>query len=397
MTRAVPGLFHARLGEALKAGSLVRLVLAGPRPGVAARQMVIRPVVLKAGPCFSVVWREERRDVTKNHSGDEVVELCRERIGPEYTGAHLYTTTATFQLDCRDPARPHLSTAPGVAAVAPEALQHDRVRQRSVSAKAPWLHLLGVTNADGRVAKGMEAKFRQIHRFVELLDPLLREASFPIEGVRTLVDMGCGKGYLTFAACEHVQRAGGAPWKVRGIEVREELVRLCESAVTTTGITGLEFVQGAIEDTVVERADVLVALHACDTATDAALARGIRLRSSLILVAPCCQKEVRPQLVPSPVLARPLRHGIFRERHAEFATDAIRAELLEWAGYDTRVFEFISPEHTGKNLMIAAVRRESGTGLDPAVAAEAVRMLAAFYGIRHQRLAELIGFDLAAP
>ena len=395
MTRDALGQFHARLSEAVKAGSLVRLVLAGPRPGVAARQVVIRPVVLKAGPCFSVVWREERRDVTKNHSGDEVAGMCRARIGLEYSGAHLYTTNATYQLECRDPARPRLSTAPGVPAVALEALRHDKARRRSVSAGSRWLQLLGVTTAEGRGVKGMEAKFRQIHRFVELLDPLLREASFSVEGIRTLVDMGCGKGYLTFAACEHLQQAGGMPWRVRGVEVREELVKLCQSVVTTVGIEGLEFVEGTIENTAVERADVLVALHACDTATDAALAQGIRLSSSLIVVAPCCQKEVRPQLVPPEVLERPLRHGIFRERHAEFATDAIRAELLEWAGYDTRVFEFISPEHTGKNLMIAAVRRKIPS--DTAAAAAGVRRLAAFYGIRRQRLAELIGFDLNAP
>jgi hypothetical protein len=192
-----------------------------------------------------------------------------------------------------------------------------------------------------------------------------------------------------------LRQAGGTPWSVRGIEVRAELVTLCQSVVAAVGMEGLEFVQGPIETTAVERADVLVALHACDTATDAALAQGIRLSSSLIVVAPCCQKELRPQLVSPEVLERSLRHGIFRERHAEFATDAIRAELLEWAGYDTRVFEFISPEHTGKNLMIAAIRRQ--TPSDPAAAAAGVRKLAAFYGIRHQRLAELIGFDLNAP
>jgi SAM-dependent methyltransferase len=207
-----------------------------------------------------------------------------------------------------------------------------------------------------------------------------------------LVDMGCGKGYLTFAAAEHLARRSDGPWQVRGIEQRPELVTLCNDAARACGIPGLEFTEGSIADAELKRADVLVALHACDTATDDALACGIRLGASLILVSPCCHKELRPQLIAPAPLERALRHGIFRERQAEFVTDALRAELLEWAGYDTRVFEFISPEHTGKNVVISAVRTRAAGTNDQAAA---VRALAAAYGIRRQRLAESLGVDLA--
>jgi hypothetical protein len=153
----------------------------------------------------------------------------------------------------------------------------------------------------------------------------------------------------------------------------------------------LSFRQGSIADTAVDSADVLIALHACDTATDDALAKGVSAGAALLVVAPCCQKEVRPQLVSPPVLSAALRHGIFEERQAEFATDALRAQLLEWAGYRTRVIEFISTEHTAKNIMITAVRgRPKG---DPSVA-ERIRAFAAFYGIRRQTLASLLGFAL---
>ena len=149
--------------------------------------------------------------------------------------------------------------------------------------------------------------------------------------------------------------------------------------------------RGSIADTDVGRADILIALHACDTATDDALAKGIAAGAALLVVAPCCQKELRPQLAAPPVLAGALRHGIFHERQAEFVTDALRAQLLEWAGYRTRVMEFVSTEHTAKNTMIAAVR--SAAPGNPALGDE-IRRFAQFYGVRRQALAAHLGFPL---
>ena len=214
-------------------------------------------------------------------------------------------------------------------------------------------------------------------------------------GSLTLVDMGCGKGYLTFAAYDLLRRAGWAELTVRGIEARSGLVELCHRSARECGFSGLQFEAGTIESTSLDRVDVLVALHACDTATDDAIAKGVQAGAALILVAPCCHKELRPQLRPPPVLAETLKHGILRERQAEFVTDALRAALLEWAGYDTKVFEFISTEHTAKNLMIAAVKRRNPTR--PEEEAARVRDLAAFYGINSQRLASQMGFDLTKP
>jgi hypothetical protein len=139
--------------------------------------------------------------------------------------------------------------------------------------------------------------------------------------------------------------------------------------------------------------DVLIALHACDTATDDAIARGIKARAALIVVAPCCHHELSPQLVAPPVLEPALRHGIFHERHAEFVTDALRVLLLEWAGYDTRAFEFISTEHTAKNLMIAAVLRPVDSNRE--AAAGRARNFARFYGVRRQQLAQQLDFTLS--
>jgi len=227
---------------------------------------------------------------------------------------------------------------------------------------------------------------------VELLTSLLpgHGADAGADAMLSVVDMGCGKGYLTFAAYDSLQRAGRR-CDVRGIETRPELVELCNRVARDNHFEQLRFEPGNIADIALEHADVLIALHACDTATDDAMAKGIAAGAKLILVSPCCHKELRPQLVPPPALAAALRHGIVLERHAEFVTDALRAALLEWAGYDTKVFEFIATEHTGKNLMIAATKRNDGARRESD--AEQVRDLARLYGIRQQRLAQQLGFN----
>jgi hypothetical protein len=276
----------------------------------------------------------------------------------------------------------------------PPPAQHDRAKARLIDPRrSSWLHGLGVTTSEGVVRPDMAAKFRQINKFAEVLQHLLTELPRPDRGGLKLVDMGSGKGYLTFAAYELLERAGWPEAEVRGFEQRPELVELCNHVARESGFGRLRFETGTIADAAFGPASVVVALHACDTATDDALAWGIQAGAALLLVAPCCHKELRPQLRPPPALAEAFRHGILRERQAEFVTDALRAALLEWAGYRTKVFEFVSTEHTNKNLMIAAVKRHHDGALT--CRAEQVRTLAAFYGIRSQRLARQLGFELA--
>jgi SAM-dependent methyltransferase len=233
----------------------------------------------------------------------------------------------------------------------------------------------------------MADKFRQIQKFAELLSHLVTEAAWPADQRIHVVDMGSGKGYLTFAVAALL----GERAQVTGIEARPELVDLCNRVAVQHGLASwLAFRSGAIADAPLERCDLLIALHACDTATDDALARGLTAGARLLVVSPCCQKELRPQLTAPPVLAEALRHGIFQERQSEFVTDALRAQLLEWAGYRTKVFEFVSTEHTAKNLMISAIRAHP-PGLATDATADSLRAFAAFYGIRTQRLATHLG------
>jgi SAM-dependent methyltransferase len=399
MATAKDKLLHL-LGEALRDGSFVKLTLGAYRGrDRSLKQTFIRPVELRDGARLSFVWRYATRDVTKNFPHNEALALLSDVIGTDFRAAHLFTTQLTAQLEFREGRAARLIEGKPAHA-APAATAHDQPKQRHLAPeKSRWLCALGVTTSEGKVAKGMEAKFRQINKFVELLEHLLAEAGLTAQsGISnlksqfTLLDMGCGKGYLTFAACEGLQQRGFKNFSVRGIEVRPELVELCNRVAMEGGLAGLRFEAGTIASAALDRVDTLIALHACDTATDDAIAKGVQAGASLIVVAPCCHKEMRPQLRPPPVLSDALRHGILLERHAEFVTDALRAALLEWAGYETKVFEFISTEHTAKNLMIAAVKRR-GPARGEAAAAK-VRELAAFYGVRSQHLARQLGFTL---
>jgi hypothetical protein len=178
---------------------------------------------------------------------------------------------------------------------------------------------------------------------------------------------------------------------VVGVELRPALVETCAAAAAACGFSGLSFVAGAIAEAPLQGADVVLALHACDTATDDALAAAVQAEAALVLAAPCCHKELRPQLRPPPALAIALQHGILRTHEAELLTDALRAALLDARGYSTAVIEFVDAEHTAKNLLLVATRKGA-----PAPAREAeARALAQHYGVQQQRLAALLGVALA--
>ena len=402
--------FLALLRTAIADGTLVKLTLGKPARTHAdptLQNLFVRPVTLKAGPHLSLLWRHATRDITKNLPPAEALALLEPLIGGNFLDAHLFTPVQTAQFETRPDGRARLTVKTASSAPAPAPETHDRAKAHLVAGDAPWLRALGVTNDRGLPREGMAHKFRQIQKFTELLAQLLAEAELlpppasgsqlqaqsserPAPNSLRIADMGCGKGYLTFALAAHL----GARAEVTGIEFRPELVKLCNDLAREHQLAPhLRFAAGDIASSVLENLDVLVALHACDTATDDALAKGLAAGARLLVVSPCCQKELRAQLTAPAVLADALRHGIFQERQAEFVTDSLRALLLEWAGYKTKVFEFIATEHTAKNLMITAIKTGRARGADSALAGR-IRAFAAFYGIREQALARHLGFSL---
>ncbi len=381
------GRFLDKLSDSLEQQSFVKITLSRGRGESGLRNVYGRLVELKAGTMVSFTLRYANRDVTRNETPADAPRAIEKWLTNDFEEAHLFTTTGDWKLRAEHgdewkmkAARPTFSAA--------LATSHDRPKVRALT-HAEFLVKLGVTSTDGTARPGMADKLRQVERFVEILGHLvdgsaLREA----KSVR-VCDMGAGKGYLTFATHEFF-RAREVAAEVTGVEQREELVEQVNRIATDLKLDGLRFSQGTIGDFVLpEKLDVLIALHACDTATDDALAAGISAGAKLIVVAPCCHKEVRREFSPPEILRGVLRHGILAERQAELLTDGIRALALEAAGYDTSVFEFISHEHTGKNVMIAATLR--AVPRDPAPVRAELRALMDFFGLRAQRLVALLG------
>lgn len=349
--------FVSRAGAAAADGTLVRLVLSAPRdPAAAVTRIEARPVTLKEGPVLSLNLREARRDQTRNLPPGELAGWLAGALAGEFAAALLETTRRDWQLAPGGDGGPRLVSHRARSRTAAPAA-HDRTPQGGLDASAQdWLHALGLTDANGGVPPRAADKHRQVRRFAEILHGLVREAGWPAGRPLRAADMGCGKGYLTFATWHLLRRTLGLPATVTGREERPELAEFCRGVAARLGLEGLGFEAGTIAAAPAAPVDLLLALHACNTATDDAIRRGVAAGARLILVAPCCHQEVRPQLGRPAPLAPVLAHGLFAERMAEWVTDGLRLLFLEWAGYRVKALEFVSPEHTAKNLLLAAVR-----------------------------------------
>jgi SAM-dependent methyltransferase len=373
----------------LAQGSQLKLVLSAYHgPETDLKKLDIRPVALKAGPCLCFVFHHTTRDITKNFPIAEGLAELAGRLGKEYRAAHLLTPTEDFHLEFSRKGAARLTRGAAAQPPAP-ASQHNREKRRLLDHRQPFLHALGITDAAQLVKPSMTHKWKQINKFLEIFDHALAESPIAQQPALDIVDFGCGKGYLTFALHAYLRHTLKRTANVTGVELRPELVQLCNAVAEREKCAGLTFRQGGLADYAPPKLDILMALHACDTATDLALYLGIRAGASLILCAPCCHKEIRPQLVAPPVLQPVLQHGIHAAQAAEILTDGLRALLLEASGYQVKVFEFISLEHTDKNKMLLGIKHNQ----NPARAAELwqqVSALKAYFGIREQRLETLL-------
>jgi len=383
--------FLALLAESLAQGTFARLQLSGWHGAdTSLKQLRVRRLLLRGEDSLSFVWRHATRDVTKNHPLEEGLALIGAALqAGEFDHAHLQTAAEDVQLATSRKGRVTLRRGrlPEAAVPAPDEA-HDREKHRYLQLDRPFLVDLGITDAQNRLVPAMARKWKQINKFVEVLDHAL--AASPLAGRRELrvLDFGCGKGYLTFAVEEHLRGNLGIDARVTGVELRGELVDLCNAAAQRNGLTGLHFEQGDIASHPPEPMDVMIALHACDTATDLALHVGIRAGASVILCSPCCHKQLRPQMMCPRPLGPMLQFGIHMGQQAEMVTDSLRALLLQAEGYETQVFEFIALEHTSKNKMILAIRREGAAKRDEALAQ--VDEIKRFYGVREQALETLL-------
>jgi SAM-dependent methyltransferase len=395
--------FLAAVGAAFDAGAFESLVLSKIRRGDDdLRAVRARRIGLRGAPALSLVYSHATRDLTRNLVRDEALAAIATLLDPAATPSFAHATLSAAegetQLLVSKKGRatlrrsPRRTTAAKIDAALPA---HDRQRERRLPLDLPFLHALGITDERQRVVPAQAKKWRQIDKFLEVLDHALSELpAATLEAWQTarairVVDFGCGKGYLTFAVHEHLRRRFGVAPVVTGVELRPELVAFCNGVAERSGCTGLSFAAGDLRTFAPAAVDVMIALHACDTATDHAIDLGVRAGAVVLVCSPCCHKELRPQMTRPRLLSGLLRHGIHLGQEAEMVTDSLRALLLETCGYEAQVFEFVALEHTSKNKMILA-RKKADSEAQAARARAELADLKSFYGIREQCLETLL-------
>lgn len=383
---------------ALAGGRFGKLLLSGPvGDDEEVERLTVRAIELRGEAALSFLWRHRTRDVTKNHAPEAGLAEIAALLGARFRNAHLHTATEEVQFAVSRKGRETLrvTRVDGDGdAEAPAPAAHDKAKHRPLDMAHTVWSALGLTHlvkGEPALVPAMARKWKQINRFVEILSSAVDEAG--LAGPVRVADFGSGKGYLTFAVHDWLQSQGLQP-RVTGIELRDDMVSLCNAVIEGEQLAGIRFDQGDVRTQAVQPLDLMIALHACDIATDHALHVGLQSGARIIMSSPCCHKELRPQMTLPAVLRPMLQHGIHLGQEAEMVTDSLRALLLESQGYRTQVFEFIALEHTSKNKMILAVKAQGPAA--EALAARRVELLAQiaeikrFYGLREQRLEQLL-------
>lgn len=355
-------------------------------------RLTLRPVDLRAGRFVQCTRVEGPSTDVENVTPDEAASLVLDLLAAGAANVVVRTLDGDLQLRHSKRGTPHLvrhrPTADRIDT------SHDRRKTRRIEPGAPVLTALGMADEQGRIIPSAQAKYRQVERFVELLDHTVGRPTGPLRAV----DLGCGSGALTIAAHDHLRRVAPGSTML-GIDTKDELMERLSAIVAGLGWDDIEFRTAPIDAADLgEPVDLVLALHACDTATDDALARAVRAGARFILAAPCCQHDLQTQLdrhqVPDGFEAL-VRDGIVTERLGDLLTDALRAEILRGHGYRTDVVEFVATEHTPKNLLIRAVRDPSAARRAGA-AAVAARRLAERWQVA-PALARRIGYGIGTP
>lgn len=351
------------------------------------QKILVRLVSTKKGIRLFFLYRSETRDTAKNCDLKDGVNLINEAMHNGFKSGHLFTTANDYQLDIGKKDKSRLNIAKPTFTVVPPQ-EHNREKAAQIDLESSYLKTLGITDDNGRIRDKQQDKWRQINKFVEILASLVDKSELKDASKLRIVDMGSGKGYLTFAAYDYFKNTRNIDIRMTGVDAKRDLVDLCNGIATACQFDGLNFVIGSIGDYEIGDADILIALHACNTATDEALYKGITAKAGLIVAAPCCHQEIRPQIVAPEMFRDILKHGVMLERTAETITDGLRSLLLERSGYATKLFEFVPVEHTPKNNMLVGTRLKKPA--DPQQFDQQIAEIKSLHGIRTQRLESLI-------
>lgn len=360
---------------------LKQMILSNPRRRDGFVKLILRPLILRGDLMFQAEEFTEKQAFHRNMDARQAGEYLKEQLRVLYrngeissflgTGTILVSKKGSMTVKVRKTALAAEEKRTKIAPVKKRAsdleskdlarlLSHNKKKNYLLpeGTPVPFLVDLGVMTKDGTVVKAKYDKFRQINRFLEFIEDILPKLDRSRE--TKIIDFGCGKSYLTFAMYYYLKEVKGYPIRIVGLDLKRDVIELCNHLAQKFGFENLTFLHGDIADYEgMEQVDMVVTLHACDTATDYALAKAVRWGAKVILSVPCCQHELNGQ-IENELLAPVLKYGLIKERMSALLTDGIRAGLLEEAGYRTQILEFIDMEHTPKNILIRAVRQGKG-------------------------------------
>jgi len=378
--------FIESINKSITNKTFVKLTLSRPKNKTELKNVYCKLSFIKQKLHLTFIFRYLTKDITKNFLIDEAILQLEQIIGDVFFEGHLFTIEKDITIQFFRNKEPVIKDKK--ASFSEQLpLGHDREKNRLISTDDNiYLKDLSVLTTKGEVRKDKTDKFKQINKFVELVAPFFDK----LDKTKSIniIDMGSGKGYLTFALYDYLVNNQKINISLRGIEQRENLVALCNALAEKSKFNNLKFESGQIKTVKIQEIDVLIALHACDTATDDAIFRGIQNEASIIIVAPCCQKQLRNQIKPTNALKSILKYGILKERQSELLTDGLRAMILEAYGYKTNVFEFIQTEHTPKNIMIVGVKKQTNDTNKEKIL-DQIKQIKSLYNIEYHYLERL--------
>lgn len=343
-----------RLADLCSGGELIRMIFSGKRKkSVEYNKVSIRPVEISGQVLLQAEYTYDKKVTHENLSCREAAALALQLVTEDFKQVNAFTLSEDVQILASKPEKARITTKPATKGM--PSLAHNKTKNYIIADGVPcdFLIRLGVMDQEGKVLQKHYSKFRQINRYLEIVEDV-----FPyLPGNRTLkiIDFGCGKAYLTFALYYYLKIVKNRDVKIIGLDLKKDVIRFCNKIASDLHYDGLEFLMGDIADYTSDHADMVVTLHACDTATDYALINAVSWNTKVILSVPCCQHELFSQ-IENDIHQPMLKYGILKDRLTEYLTDGLRGLKLEAAGYEVAMIEFTSLEHTARNIMIKAIK-----------------------------------------
>ena len=344
--------------EIFREEKLIKMIFGGKRKkSQECQKASIRPVRIAGQLVYQVEYTFEKKVTHENLSAEDAMKKALDLITEDFKQINIFLEGEDIQVLASKPATPKVSRRGGTKKQG--SLDHNKKKQYVIPEGEPvdFLVRLGVMDRDGRVFKKHYGKFRQINRYLEIVEdvfPYLPEGERPLK----IIDFGCGKAYLTFAIYYYLKVLKQRNVEIIGLDLKTDVIDFCNKVAKDLKYDELKFLMGDIADYTNDHADMVVTLHACDTATDYALINAVSWNTKVILSVPCCQHELFSQ-IKSDVHQPMLKHGILKDRLTEYLTDGLRGLKLEACGYDVAMIEFTSLEHTARNIMIKAVKTDA--------------------------------------